>query len=193
MNEFADQPIHAVPTGRQASTGRFAGIALGAGTVCLGMIAGMFFDWATSIMPALSEADDRTYVVVMQKTITTINNSPLFLLSFMGAFVFSGAAAVLQYRLGARATARWILAALALYMVAVLVTGVVHLPLNNTLEFAGDPDAIGDLATLRADTEQPWADGHIVRTVATTLALACLCRAMLVARRGDERTSSRSP
>ncbi len=169
--------------GRRARPGRLAGLTLGIGTVCLGMIAGMFFDWATSIMPALSGADDRTYVVVMQRTIVTINNSPLFLLSFMGAFVFCGAAAVLQYRLGARAAARWVLAALALYTIAVLITGVVHFPLNDTLEFAGDPDAIGNLAGLRAATEDPWADAHIVRTVATTLALASLCRAMLLARR----------
>jgi uncharacterized membrane protein len=168
---------------RGAGSDRLAGLALGAGTVSMGLIAGMFFDWATSIMPALSQADDRTYVVVMQKTITTINNSPLFLLSLMGAFVFTGAAAILQHRLGVRAAVRWIVAALVLYVVAIVITMGVHFPLNDALEHAGDPDKIADIAALRADTEGSWVNGHLVRTVAATLAFTCLCRALWLRRR----------
>jgi uncharacterized membrane protein len=166
----------------RASSDRLAGLTLGAGTVTMGLIAGMFFDWATSIMPALSQADDRTYVTVMQKTITTINNSPLFLFSLMGAFVFTGAAAILHHRLGARAAVRWILAALVLYVVAIMITAGVHFPLNDTLEHAGDPDKIADIAALRADTEGPWVNAHAARTVTATLALASLCRALWLRR-----------
>jgi uncharacterized membrane protein len=172
----------AVVNGRTGSD-RLAGFALGAGTVTMGMIAGMFFDWATSIMPALAQADDRTYVTVMQKTITTINNSPLFMFSLMGAFVFTGAAAILQHRLGARAAVRWIIAALVLYVVAIMITAGVHFPLNDTLENAGDPDKIADLAALRADTEGPWTSAHVARTIAATLALSALCRALWLRRR----------
>lgn len=178
----ANHPPHAVPDGRPGSD-KLTGLVLGAGTVSMGMIAGMFFDWATSIMPALSEADDRTYVVVMQKTITTINNSPLFLLSLMGAFVFTGVAAILQHRLGARAAFRWTLAGLALYVVAIMITMGVHFPLNDTLEKAGDPDTIADLAALRADTEGSWTSAHIARTGAAVLGLAFLCRALWLRRR----------
>jgi uncharacterized membrane protein len=184
MDAYRDTVGH--PSGTVADgTGsdRLAGLALGAGTVTMGLIAGMFFDWAISIMPALSQTDDRTYVAVMQKTITTINNSPPFLFSLMGAFVFTGAAAILQRRLGARAAVRWIVAALVLYVVAIVITMGVHFPLNDALEKAGDPDAIADIAALREDTEGPWVAGHLARTVATGLALTCLCRALWLRRR----------
>lgn len=171
-----EHPPQAVRNDRPGSD-RLAGAALGVGTLCMGMIAGMFFDWATAIMPSLADADDRTYAIVMQKTITTINNSPPFLLSLLGALVGTVAAAVLHYRLGARAAVRWVLAGLLLYVVALVITFGVHFPLNDTLEHAGDPDKI-DLAALRADTERPWTNGHLARTLAAVLALACLCRGL---------------
>jgi uncharacterized membrane protein len=177
----ANYPTRAVPNNGHGSD-RMLGLTLGAGTVCLGLIAGFFFDWATSIMPSLAEADDRTYVIVMQKTITNINSSPLFLLSLMGAFVFTGVAAILQHRLGAKAALRWTLAGLAFYVVAVMITMGVHFPLNDTLEKAGDPDTI-DLAALRADTEDAWVAGHLARTGAAVLGLVFLCRALWLRRR----------
>lgn len=124
------------------------------------------------------EVDDRTFVVFMQQTITTMTNGPIFLGTLMGGFVFTGVAAILQYRRGARSAAGWTLAALALYVAAMAITAVVHFPLNDTLVQAGDPDTIADLASLRADTEGIWVTGHVLRTVASMVALACLCRAL---------------
>ena len=155
-----------------------SGWVLGGAAVTMGLVAGFFFDWATSIMPALKQADDRTYVVVMQKTITTINGSPLVLLALAGALVLTGVAAILQRRVGALSAVRWILTALGLYVVALAVTVGIHFPLNDTLERAGDPDAIANLAALRESTESAWVNAHLVRTVAVVLALAALCRAL---------------
>ncbi len=151
---------------------------LGGAAVTMGLVAGFFFDWATAIMPALAGSDDRTYVVVMQKTITTINGSPFVLLVLMGALGLTAVAAFLQHRLGARSAVRWILAALVLYVVAVGITVGIHFPLNDTLENAGDPDRIANLTALRAGTESAWVNAHLVRTVATVLAFALLCRAL---------------
>lgn len=178
----AGGPLQAVDNSRRTRSGRLAGLVHGAATLTTGLIAGFFFDWAITIMPSLAQSDDRIYVAVMQKTITTINNSPAFLFSFLGAFAFTGAAAILQHRLGARAAVRWILAAFVLYFVAVLITMVLHFPLNDALANAGDPDTIADIAALRADTEAPWTNAHLPRTIATTLALACLCRALWLRR-----------
>lgn len=175
--------------GRGTGPDRLAGLALGAGTVTMGLIAGMFFDWAVAIMPALAQSDDRTFVVVMQRTTTTINNSPAFLFSFMGALVFTFAAAILQRRIGARAAVRWILAALLLYVVAVVITMGIHVPLNDTLVNAGDPDKITDIAALRADTEGPWVNAHLVRTIVVTMALGSLCRALWLRHASRTRTS----
>jgi uncharacterized membrane protein len=182
MDIYRNPQSHQAVPNNGAGSDRMVGLTLGIGTVCLGMIAGMFFDWATSIMPALADADDRTYAIFMQKTITTINSSPLFLLALMGAFVSTGVAAILQNRLGAKAAFRWTLAGLALYVVAILITMGVHFPLNDTLEKAGDPDTI-DLAALRAETEDPWVAAHLARTAASVLGLAFLCRALWLRRK----------
>ena len=159
-------------------TTKTAGWVLGSAAVTMGLVAGFFFDWATAIMPALAESDDRTYVVVMQKTITTINGSPLVLLVLMGALGLTALAGFLLYRLGARSAVRWTLAAFVLYVVAVGITVGIHFPLNDTLEHAGDPDRIANLPALRARTESAWVTAHLVRTGAALLAFALLCRAL---------------
>jgi uncharacterized membrane protein len=174
---------HRDPGGhRGGGSGRSPGAVLGAATLTVGLVAGLFFDWAVAIMPSLARTDDQTFVVVMRETVMTMNGSPLFLLSFMGALLLTAAAVVLQYRRGARASGRWVLAALALYVVAAATTMGVHLPLNDTLESAGDPDRITDLAALRRDVETEWVNAHLVRTVAAVAALACLCRALWLGR-----------
>jgi uncharacterized membrane protein len=178
---------------RRTGSGRLAGLVHGAATLTMGLIAGVFFDWTVSIMPALAQSDDRTFVVVMQKTITTMNSSPAFLFSFTGAFVFTGAAAILQHRLGARTAVRWILAALALYVVAIVITMGVHPPLNEALVSAGDPDKIADIAAIRKDVEGPWMNAHMVRTVAVTVALTFLCRALWLRRGGEASGSGAAP
>jgi uncharacterized membrane protein len=154
-------------------TTKTSGWVLGGATVTMGLVAGFFFDWAATIMPALAQSDDRTYVLVMQKTITTINGGPLVPLVLLGALVLTAVAALLQ-----RSTARWIVAALVLYVVAVGITVGIHFPLNDTLERAGDPDTIANLAALRTSTEAAWVNAHLARTVAVVLALALLCRAL---------------
>jgi uncharacterized membrane protein len=174
--------FRAEATSRHTGSGLVVGLVHGAATLSMGMVAGIFLDWAINIMPALSKVDDRTFVAVMQQTITTMNGGPIFLFTLTGAFVFTGVAALLQYRLGARAAAGWILAALGLYVVAMLITAVVHFPLNDTLEHAGDPDTIASLSSLRADTEGAWVTGHVLRTVAALLAFAFLCRALWLRR-----------
>lgn len=182
----ASSPVPTGASSRHAGS-VLGGLVLGAGTLTIGMVAGIFFDWAITIMPALSEADDRTYVVFMQHTITTMNTSPVFLCTLMGAFVFTGTAAIVQFVRAARASAGWTLAALALYLVAMVITAVVHFPLNDTLESAGDPSTIQDLAGLREDTEGEWVLGHLLRTAAAMVALVCLCRALWLRREGTER------
>lgn len=145
----------------------------------------------TARLPALSEVDDRTFVVFMQQTITTMTNGPIFLGTLMGGFVFTGVAAILQYRRGARSAAGWTLAALALYVAAMAITAVVHFPLNDTLVQAGDPDTIADLASLRADTEGIWVTGHVLRTVASMVALMPVPSVVAAAQQTSGQTGER--
>lgn len=161
---------------------RSTGAVLGAATIGTGLIAELFFDWSVSIMPALAQADDRTFVIVLQQTTTTMESSPLFLLTFMGAPLLTGIGAALLRRSGARPASRWVLSALALSGVAFLVTMGVHMPLNETVVSAGDPDVVADVAALRHDVEGPWVTAHLFRTLAATAAVACMCRALWLRR-----------
>jgi uncharacterized membrane protein len=91
---------------------------------------------------------------------------------FVGALLFTLAAAVSN--LG-RAALPWILAALALYLIAFVVTITVNVPLNDGLKAAGNPDRISDLAGVREHFhEARWMAWNLVRVVTTTCAFACL-------------------
>ena len=83
-------------------------------------------------------------------------------------------------RSGSPKTARWIVAGLALYTVAVVVTFVIHVPLNEDIQQAGDPARIENLAAVRDDFAGPWVGWNIVRALATTAAFGCLTWALVV-------------
>jgi uncharacterized membrane protein len=133
-----------------------AGLALLVATILTGLVAGVWFAYATSVMLALHRVDDRTFVDVMQQVNDVIQN-PVFLAGFFGAFVLAAVAAVLERRAGRRDAARWVVAALVLYLVgALVVTMAANVPLNDELARAGDPDRIADLAAVRDRFEDPW-------------------------------------
>ncbi|MGQ0778158.1 MAG: anthrone oxygenase family protein [Pseudonocardiales bacterium] len=172
--DVADPATHPRPAGSRSGA---AGPVLGAATLAMGLMAGLFYAFAVSVMPGLARTDDQTFVTVLQKINEAIQNAA-FTATFFGAFVFTGAAAILQHRLGARAAVRWILAALALYVVALAITMGVNVPLNDMLAAAGEPSRAVNLAEVRNDFEGLWTATNVARAVACTLALACLGRAL---------------
>ena len=103
--------------------------------------------------------------------------SPLTLLA---APTLAGVALYQARRSGQAQSARWIVAALALYAVMVLVTVAVHFPLNEDLKNAGAPARIDNLAAVRDDFAGPWAAWNIVRTLALTAAFGCLTWALVL-------------
>jgi uncharacterized membrane protein len=165
-----------------ASIGR----VLGPATVGMGLLAGLFYGYACSVMPGLGRADDRTLVDAMQQISKAIEN-PVFFATFLGAPVLVVWALVIERRSGSREMVRWIAAALALYATALVVTFAFNIPLNTDLENAGDPARIADLARVRDDFEAPWVAFNIVRTLATTASFACLARALFLHARGPGR------
>lgn len=149
-------------------------------TLTTGLVAGWFADWARIIMPGLGTTDDRTFVTVEQALDRAVLD-PLVMFTFMGALVFTGAAALLHRRDGNRSPRPWVAAAFGLYLAAFVITMVVHEPLNVVLRTAGDPDRIADPAALRdAFQETRWAAWHLVRTVATTAAFGCLAWSLVL-------------
>lgn len=164
------------PLGRE---GIAAGGVLGAATVAMGLISGLFYAFACAVMLGLARTDDRTLVDVAQKINVAILN-PVFGMSFFGALGLTATAAVLSHRLGPGKAFRWVVTALGLYVCALAITIGASVPLNDALARAGDPARIANLAAVRHRFEGPWVAWNITRTVLSTMAFACLVRALVV-------------
>ncbi|MFD9461672.1 DUF1772 domain-containing protein [Streptomyces sp. NPDC060027] len=158
--------------------GTAAGV-LGAATVAMGLIAGVFYIFACATMPALARSDDRVFIEVMQNINDVIQN-PVFFLSFLGALVLT---AVSARQSRGEPNRWWVFTALAAYTLVFLVTVTVNIPLNNGLADAGDPSRIVDPAAVRDRFEDTWVAWNVVRALLSTLALACLARALFLCRR----------
>ncbi|CAM4222006.1 DUF1772 domain-containing protein [Nocardiopsis rhodophaea] len=156
------------------------GIALIAATLTTGLVAGLFYAYAMSVMPGLSRAEDRTFVDAMQRINAAILNG-WFALAFGGAPVLMIVSAALQLGPDGRTVVfAWIVAALVLYAVMLVITFVVNVPLNNTLDAAGAPDRIDDVASVRKHFEATWVRWNVARSVASAGAFACLAWSLVL-------------
>ncbi|MFD8788975.1 DUF1772 domain-containing protein [Kitasatospora sp. NPDC059599] len=170
----------AVPAARSKA----AGPLLAGAAVAMGLMAGLFFAFDVSVMPGLAAGDDRTYVTAMQHINKSIENG-MFGLVFVGAFVATGVAAWLQHKAGRRQAALWAAAATVLYVVALLVTMGVNIPLNNQLAAAGDPSQITDFAAVRAKFADTWVPVNMLRTALCTGGLLALTRSLVLHGRAE--------
>jgi uncharacterized membrane protein len=102
-----------------------------------------------------------------------------FLLLFVGPIPLLILAAVLAWRGQGRPALPWILAALAFYLVAFLITGGVNVPLNDQLAEGGNPGHIHDLAAMRSGFESKWVTWNIARGLLHTVAFGCLAWALV--------------
>ncbi|NUP63576.1 MAG: DUF1772 domain-containing protein [Nonomuraea sp.] len=149
---------------------RSTGLVLGAATVAMGLIAGVYYIFACCVMPALARSDDRVYVEVMRNINDVIQN-PVFFLSFLGALLLT---AVSAWQLRGQPHRWWVWAGLAAYALGFLTTIAVNIPLNNDLSHMTDP------TTARAHFENRWVAWNAVRAVLSTAALVCLTRALVL-------------
>ncbi|MEV6224930.1 anthrone oxygenase family protein [Nocardia fluminea] len=145
-----------------------------------GLVAGVFYAYAISVMPALARTGDRTLIDVMQKINVVIIN-PWFMFGFMGTVGFTALAAAVHLGREQRSILIWLGIALALNVIAFAVTAGLNVPLNDALAAAGDPASIADTAAVRADFEATWVRWNIVRAVMHTAAFLVLCGALFAA------------
>ncbi|MFC8914749.1 DUF1772 domain-containing protein [Streptomyces sp. NPDC047821] len=157
--------------------GRAAGPLLVASIVTMGLMAGVFFAFDVSVMPGLDRTGDRVYAEAMQNFNQAIDTSGLFVLAFLGALAATTAAAVIEYRAGRRGAALWAGAAAALYVVALLITFTVNIPLNNELAALGDPAKAKDFGVVDR-FRGVWEATNIMRTVLCTVAVGCLAHGL---------------
>ena len=154
-------------------------LTLFAATIATGLMAGLFFAYANSVMPALRRADDRTLVTTMQRINVAIING-WFLLVFLGAMVLCALAVVLH--LGEGAVLPWAIAGLVLYGLTLVITFGFNIPLNNQLDAAGDPSTIADLPAVRASFEAAWVRWNLARTATSLAAFLSLATALTFSR-----------
>lgn len=167
-------PRYASHTATTSRT-RHADVVLAAATVATGLLAGLFYGYACSVMPGLRGASDRTVVETMQQINQAIEN-PLFFATFLGAPVLAGWAWLQARRDPDHGVRRWIGAGAALVAATLVITFAVNVPLNDRLDRTGAPErqSAGQLAQARSDFEGPWVLGNVARTITSVGAFAAL-------------------
>jgi uncharacterized membrane protein len=159
-------------TGRRTSMG-WATAALVAATITTGLVAGLFAAFSYAVMPGLAGTDAATFVSSMQRINTAILN-PVFGLLFGGALVLGLLALVLHLR---RAPVLpWVVAGVVLYVLVLVVTMALNVPLNDRLEAAGSADP----GAARAAFEDVWVRWNVVRSVLSVASFGCLGWALVL-------------
>jgi uncharacterized membrane protein len=149
-----------------------------------GLLAGAYYAYAVSVMPALGTFDDRTFIDVMNKINVVIVNPP-FLLTLLGSVGFTALAGAFYLKPGARPVLIWIGIGLALNIASLAITSVINVPLNDKLATAaaGSTSAT-DLASLRQQFESSWVRWNMIRALANTAATGILGWTLAVPVRG---------
>ncbi|MFI5606650.1 DUF1772 domain-containing protein [Amycolatopsis sp. NPDC051903] len=151
-----------------------AGVVLVVAIVAAGLIAGLFYSYAVSVMPGLARADDHTFVTAMRQINIAIVNG-WFLLTFLGAPLLAAAAVVLDLVAGGRRALPWLIAGCALLLAMILISAAKNIPMNNALE-----RGTAGLAELRARFETSWVRWNLLRAFVSTGGFACLLAGWLV-------------
>ncbi|TDW23976.1 anthrone oxygenase family protein [Kribbella kalugense] len=145
--------------------------SLMAATMMTGLVAGVYAIYANAFMPGLAKTDDKTFVAAFTAVDRAIVN-PLFLgLGFVGALLFTLLAGLLNLK--EKATP-WIVAAFVLYLISMIVTVAVNVPLNDALKAAGDPATIDVAAARAAFDEAKWVAFNLVRTILALVSFGLL-------------------
>jgi len=160
------------------STAAVRTVALMAATISMGLVAGAFDLYAHTIMPGLGRTDDRTFVGAYQSIDRAIVNPWFIGGCFLGALALTAAATFLSR---GQPAFPWALAALVAYAIAVVVTIAIHVPLNDAIKAAGDPDHISNLALVRTEfDESRWAAWNLLRVLTSTGAFVSLTWALVL-------------
>lgn len=141
-----------------------------------GLMAGLFFTFSNSVMPALSRLEPAQGMAAMNHINALIQN-PLFLSIFLGTAVLALLLAIAAL-LGWTSYPIWVLAGAALYLVGnIAVTIGINVPMNDALAAATPDSAQG--AQLWATYLDRWVFWNHVRAAACTGALAAFIAAAM--------------
>ena len=159
---------------------RFVSLMLA--TISMGLVAGVFGLYAHTVMPGLGRTDDRTFVGAFRSLDRAIINPWFMITAFGGAFVLTLVAGIANRGTSALP---WIAAAFGLYLVAVVITIAVNVPMNDAIKAAGDPAHI-DVTQVRAQfNEARWAAWNLVRVATSVPAFGLLAWALVLCGRAN--------
>jgi uncharacterized membrane protein len=142
-----------------------------AATITAGLMAGLFYAFSITVMPALRRSSAGIFVEVMQSINRVILNG-WFFLCFMGTLVLTALAAVLYAISGPSAVLVPVIIALVLYAAQLIITFSLNVPLNNALDRATEPEPA------RLAFEETWVRWNHVRTLVCTGSFGSLCWAL---------------
>lgn len=154
-----------------------------AAAVCIALVAGLLFAFAVVVMPGIRALPDREHLQAFRVMDGVIQRgSPVFLAVWAGSAVLPAIAAGVRFASDAGPDPALLVAAALVSLLAVhLPTVAVNVPLNNRLQ-AADVAALDAAATavLRQGFEGRWTRGNAARTVASTVVLLLLLRALVL-------------
>lgn len=157
----------------------WATMTLIAATVTTGLMAGIYFAFSCAVMLGLAGTSDAAFIDTMQQINQKILNI-WFLAVFLGSVALPAVAAVLTGIDGDTGVLRWAIAATIFAIVSFGITVGRNVPLNNALDNAGRVESISDVPQVREAFEEPWVRWNLYRTIASTLALVTLVRAVML-------------
>jgi len=149
--------------------------------ITTGLIAGLFFGYQVSVIPAFKTLSDANYIAAMQAINVTIPQDPFFEFNFLGAAIFLPVAAYLHRSTPGSRLFPLLVVATILYIVGTLgVTMVANVPLNDTLAaFSLHSSTPQQAAIARVAFEDPWNTWNLIRTLASIGALVLVIVASL--------------
>ncbi len=153
-----------------------------AATMVTGLMAGVYGIYSNAFMPGLAKTDDKTFVGAFQAVDRAILNPVFLLLGFLGAAVFTVLAGLLSLK---EEALPWIVMAFVLYLITMIVTIAVNVPMNDALKAAGDPSTIDVAAARAAFDEARWRAFNLLRVALSTVAFGLLAWALYVSGRSS--------
>lgn len=136
-----------------------------------GLMAGIYVTFSIAVMPGLARTDDQVYVTAMRAMNVSILNG-WFAIIFGGPIVLGLAAALTHLGADHRTTLAWLAAAVILYLVSVVVTGALSIPLNDDLASASS------VTEAREAFHDAWVRWNVLRCVAAVGGFAALVGAV---------------
>ena len=137
------------------------------------LVTGLLYGYSCSVNPGLKALPDEQYLLAMQSINKAIQN-PYFFISFIGLVLLFPLTTWLFYLQPFNSKSYILLIATVIYLLGVFgITIFGNVPLNNALaNFDISSHSLAEIANHRKHFEIPWNQFHLIRTIASALALA---------------------